>query len=99
MAQDFSRGFYNSKAWYDTRNAYFKYRSGLCESCLVKGLYRQGEIVHHKIPLTPENINNPLISLSWDNLELVCRECHEALHGKRERRRYEIDSFGNVFLK
>ena len=96
MAQSFSRGFYNSKTWQKTRNAYYKYRNGLCEECLAKGLYVEGEIVHHNIELTPDNINNPMYSLDWDNLELVCRECHERLHGAHERRRYKIDAFGNV---
>ena len=98
MAQDFSRRFYNSKAWYNTRNAYFKNRAGLCEVCLSNGLYNQGEIVHHKIELTPENIDNPKISLDWNNLQLVCRECHEKLHGAKQRRRYEIDAAGNVLV-
>lgn len=99
MAKEFAGGFYNSKAWNNTRNAYFKYRAGLCEECLSNGLYRQGEIVHHRIPLEPGNIDNPMITLSWDNLELLCRECHLKIHGKRGRRRFEIDSFGNVFSK
>lgn len=99
MAKDFAGGFYNTGAWYKTRNAYFKYRAGLCEECLSNGLYRQGEIVHHKIPLTPENIDNPMITLSWDNLELLCRECHLKIHGKKSRRRYKIDSFGNIFCE
>lgn len=98
MAKDFSRGFYNSKAWYKTRNEYFKSRGGLCEECLAKGIYTPGEIVHHKIPLTPDNINNPNYSLSWDNLEVVCRECHERLHGAKGKRRYTIDANGNVIV-
>lgn len=96
MAQSFSRGFYNSVNWKKTRRAYFKYRSGLCEECLARGLYVRGEIVHHKIELTPENINNPKISLDWSNLELVCRECHERIHDTGRNRRYQIDAFGNV---
>ena len=54
-----------------------------------------GEIVHHKIHLTPDNINNPAVSLNWDNLELVCRSCHMKLHGNKKR--YSVDAFGRVF--
>lgn len=99
MAQDFSRGFYNSKQWRRTRNAYYKYRNKLCEECLSKGLFRKGEIVHHKIELTPENINNPLVALDWNNLKLVCRECHEREHGAKQRRRYDIDGMGNIISR
>ena len=99
MAQDFSRGFYNSKLWYRTRNAYFKAKGGLCEECYRKGLINRGEIVHHKVPLTPSNIDNPLIALDFKNLELLCRECHETIHNTKPKRRYEVDEDGNVLTK
>ena len=99
MAQDFSKGFYNSKAWKETSKAYKEYRHHLCEECLSEGKYNQGEIVHHKIELTPQNINNPLISLDWNNLELVCRECHAIKHGAKAKRRYKIDATGNILIK
>ena len=79
MSKDFSRSFYNSGKWVKTRKAYFAYQYGLCEKCK-----RPGEIVHHKKPLTPRNINNVNITLSFDNLELLCRECHEAMHRPME---------------
>ena len=93
--KDYARTFYSSKAWKNCRNEYRKSVGGLCERCLAKGLIVPGEIVHHKIHLTPENINNPAVALSWDNLELVCRECHEAIHSARQRR-YKVDAFGRV---
>lgn len=39
-----------------------------------------GEIVHHKEPLMPKNINNPEITLGEGNLELLCRNCHALAH-------------------
>lgn len=39
--------------------------------------------MHHKIPLTPENIYNPEITLNWDNLELLCSSCHSIEHNKK----------------
>jgi 5-methylcytosine-specific restriction endonuclease McrA len=48
---------------------------GLCVRC-----GRPGEIVHHKIHLTPQNINDPSIALGEDNLELLCRDCHAIVH-------------------
>ena len=73
--REFAREFYQSAAWRKTREYIYKRDMGLCVRC-----GRPGEIVHHKIYLTPQNINNPNISLSEDNLELVCRECHAIEH-------------------
>lgn len=95
MAKDFSRAFYDSKAWKNIRNEYKKYRGGLCEVCWAKGIIKAGEIVHHKIELTPSNIDDPNIALGWDNLQLVCRECHAEIHDRRQIR-YKIDELGRV---
>ena len=92
--QDFAKEFYASKAWKDCRKAYRQYRKGLCERCLEKGIYKPGEIVHHKIHLTPFNIHDPDVALSFDNLMLVCRDCHAALH--KPERRFRVDDLGRV---
>ena len=63
----------------------------------MAGLYVPGEIVHHKIALTPDNINDPSVSLSWDNLELLCRDCHGKEHSGHKR--YCVDSFGRVTVR
>lgn len=62
---------------------------------MEKGLYRAGVIVHHKIHITPENINDPSVVLNWDNLQLVCRDCHAEIHG-RLNKRYKLDELGRV---
>ena len=80
MAKPFARKFYSSKAWQSCRNEYAKRRHYLCEDCLRRGIYRPGTIVHHKIELDPINIENPEIALSFNNLELLCRDCHAARH-------------------
>jgi hypothetical protein len=36
--------------------------------------------VHHKIYLNESNIDDPNITLSHDNLELVCHDCHNREH-------------------
>ena len=81
--------FYSSKMWQDCRNAYAKSKKNLCELCLAEGRLAYGEIVHHKKHLTPQNINDPSVTLSWDNLELVCRDCHAKIHGKDKRYRFD----------
>lgn len=76
MARDFSRKFYNSKEWKKCREA-FKQSTidQLCNRC-----DEPGDEVHHIIYLTPENINDPYITLGWDNLELLCQSCHSKEH-------------------
>lgn len=93
MAKEFAKKLYSSKTWQDTREAYAKSKGYLCENCLRHGLITTGEIVHHKEHLTPDNINNPEVTLNFDNLELLCRKCHGAHHSGR---RYSIDASGRV---
>ena len=90
----YAEAFYNSNAWKECRTAYKKSVGGLCERCLKNGLVVAGEIVHHKIHLTPANINDPAVTLNFKNLELVCRECHALEHSNG--RRYVVDAAGNV---
>ena len=98
MAKEFAKAFYSSKAWQECRNEYAKRRRYLCEDCLRRGIYKPGKIVHHKIEITPSNINDPNVTLSWDNLQAVCRECHAVQHGARARR-YKVDDMGRVKTK
>lgn len=95
MAKDFAKDFYNSPNWKATRKAYYTYRLGWCEECMKQGKYTRGEIVHHIEELTPENINDPAISLSFDNLKLVCRNCHAIEHGAHMHR-YIVDEEGRI---
>ena len=60
--KSFAKAFYKSKAWKECRAAYARRAGGLCERCLANGIYKAGEIVHHKIEITPENINDPTVT-------------------------------------
>ena len=95
--KEYAESFYKSTAWQNTRTAYAKSKGGLCENCLSKGIYKSGEIVHHKIHLTPDNISDPSVSLNWNNLELLCRDCHAFMHD-RKKRRYKLDEMGRVII-
>ena len=94
--------FYNSMAWKNTSRNYKQSVGGLCERCMAKGLVTPAEIVHHKIPLTDSNISDLNISLSWDNLQAVCRQCHaeahEEMYAARTKKRYRIDKAGRVVI-
>ena len=97
--QKYAETFYKSKAWNNCRKSYLKSVGGLCERCYKKGLFVPAKIVHHKTFLTPDNIDNPDITLNWDNLEAVCKPCHEDIHencGRRQQKRYSVDEFGKI---
>ena len=84
MAKEWAKSFYSSIKWQRVRDSYAKSQQYLCEIHKAAGDVVPGEIVHHKRELTPETINDPSVALSFDNLQLVCRDCHAALHnGKR----------------
>lgn len=87
--------FYKTETWKQCRNAYAASVGGLCELCYQKGRIAPGEIVHHKVHLSPSNMNDPEVTLNWDNLVLVCRECHGNEH-RKHKKRFKVDALGNV---
>lgn len=94
--KEYAVGFYKSQRWVKCRNAYIKSVGYLCEDCLKKGIVNAAEEVHHKIFITEKNINDPNITLNWDNLVALCRECHKARHKGLSERRFTIDEGGKV---
>ena len=59
--------------------------------------------MHHKIPLTDDNIKDLDMSLGWNNLQALCRKCHAEVHSELEAekkgKRYTIDSVGRIILR
>lgn len=99
MAKEFAKPFYNSKRWKLCREAYIKHRraidGGMCETCRD----RPGYIVHHKVELTPDNINDPDIALGFFNLKYDCHICHQKENCGDEAAgmtRYEFGPGGEV---
>ncbi len=96
--KDFAESFYLGKAWQACRQSYVDSRllidGGLCEECRED----LGYIVHHRTWLTPENIDNPDVSLDHSNLEYVCLKCHNRIHGHftTSGRRCVFDANGDV---
>lgn len=88
--------FYQSTVWKRCRNLYIQNRinidGGLCERCHKK----IGYIVHHKIYLTQLNIANPSISLSLENLEYLCHQCHDIEHLNANHLRVDFNADGDV---
>lgn len=102
MAKEYAKKFYKSKAWQDCRAGYISSVQGLCERCLSKGKLRPGKIVHHIEYITPGNIDDPFITLNWDNLEYVCQDCHNDEHHRTHstvREDVTFDDNGNLIPK
>lgn len=81
MAKEWAKAFYKSDKWLKCRAAYIAERinidGGLCEDCQKN----MGYIVHHIEKLTPENINDTEVTLNFDNLRFVCKDCHDKYPG------------------
>lgn len=87
--------FYTTQTWRKCRASFLKEKSGLCELCLSQGLIEPAVHVHHKKPITPDNLDNPEITLNHRNLMALCEEHHQEQHRKR---RWRCDPDGHVKL-
>ena len=87
--------FYTTVTWRKCRNSFLQDKGGLCELCLSKGLITPAVHVHHKIHITPDNLNDAAITLSHDNLMALCEECHQEQH---RTRRWRCDETGHIRL-
>ena len=105
MAQDWAVAFYHSPAWLRNRRAYMDrvldtpwglIPPGLCERCYSNGIMRPAKVVHHKVHLTPQNINDPSVTLAFDNFQRLCQDCHAFVHTGYEPPRYAFDANGDV---
>ncbi len=81
--------FYNSTAWRKLSAYYAASKGWICECCHNKNVDHNKPIYgqlhcHHKEELTEENINDPNVALNEDNLILLCRTCHNKIHGESE---------------
>ena len=109
MSYGVRRDFYNSKAWKTVRKNIWLKQNLLCARCgkpvyvdgiseyLTKDNRRIG-IVHHKVYLDNSNIYNDSITLDENNLEGICKECHELEHHQDVvvRNGYLFDEDGNL---
>ena len=90
MAQEWAKSFYTGKQWQKTQRAYMLSKCYVCERCGAVA-----EVVHHKKYLTAKNISDPNISLSFDNLEALCKDCHGKEHMLKHSLTY-FDDAGQI---
>lgn len=107
VARDFAVGFYRSKRWRSVQARYMALPVGtargtcpprMCERCFeLTGQLVPAEMVHHKVHIEPWNVDDPSVTLSFDNLMRVCRDCHAKLHyGEGYEQRVAFDEDGRV---
>ena len=70
--------FYRSTAWKQARQAVIDRALHRCEYC--SHFIHSQATIHHKQPITEDNMYDEDITLGMDNLMLVHHDCHAALH-------------------
>ena len=95
----YAEKLYKSREWQKVRNLYMTSAKWICERC-----GQPATICLHKKYVTQHNINNPEITLNMENLEALCRECHEKEHSRnklyaRQSTGIGFDEKGNIVKK
>lgn len=78
-----SAAFYRSPEWLAVREAVLVRDHGLCQRCLWEGRITPADTVHHIVELREDWSRR----LDPANLVSLCQACHNAVHGRRDRRR------------
>ena len=83
--------FYKSDEWKIARSMKIAAAAGRCEKCGAVGTE-----VHHIKHLTPDNIDDPSITINQDNVILLCNEGYNKEHHRFEgSKNCMFDSDGN----
>lgn len=87
--------FYRSKEWQSFREVVIAERTAadgfIYDEETGKPIIRKYDIIlHHKIFLTEENVNDRMISLNPDNIEIVSAATHNRIHNRLGYVRKEI---------
>ena len=99
MAREFSKAFYNSKEWEQTRNYILLRDHHECQMC-----GSPAEEVHHIKHLTPDNIGDVTITMNPANLVSLCKACHFEQHrgehgnGRKNEEAYPYKFDANGYL-
>lgn len=81
MALDPIHAFYCRKEWLRLAQDCKIKSNGVCARC--GKIFDINELrPHHKIELTLENIDDINVTLNPDNIEVICHECHNAIHNR-----------------
>lgn len=79
MQLDPIHAFYCRKDYLDLAQACKIKSGGVCAKC--GGVFDISELrPHHKVELTLDNIDDVNVTLNPDNIEVLCHDCHNAVH-------------------
>ena len=112
MSRSIDSSFYNSKVWKQVRLNVWRKQACICNRChrpvYVDGLSeyipkekRLKGIVHHKVYLNADNVNDFNYTLNEDNLEGICIDCHNEEHNSTSATKpgLTFDKEGNLIKK
>ncbi len=92
--------FYHTTQWMKCWAAFVALNHGKCQIC-----GKRGNLVNQWTHLNEENVDDPYISLNFDNLELLCRDCHNKIHADHDSGREDKPTLvefipdGNVIVR
>lgn len=75
---------YKSSRWLKVRKLVMQRDYGLCQRCRRRGIITRGDTVHHIIEARADLSR----FYALDNLECICRACHNKEHGDRSQPNY-----------
>ena len=75
---------YNTTTW--QRLSYMQ-QHPLCECCLKGGIIKSAKDIHHKVSFmsTDDKAERERLAFDSDNLQALCRECHNAIHNPKKK--------------
>lgn len=78
--------YYNSKGWKTLRQQKLLDQP-LCELCMVRGMTKPAQEVHHGIKFYDQLDDNmkKMLLLDYDNLVSVCKSCHKHIHYQQDQ--------------
>lgn len=83
---------YNTRRWAKLRDLKMM-ESPLCEMCLLEGVTKEVDEVHHRIPISYGKTEWEMREIAYDytNLVSLCERHHHEIHNRmrRERREWE----------
>ena len=87
--EPWQRAVYGSSGWDSVRELVWNRQHGMCRDCgralLLHGTKKDRMSVmevHHTVPLTPGNHDDPSVAFDADKLDGLCHDCHEKRHGR-----------------
>lgn len=92
IAENNLHAFYTSRLWINLREEVLREHKYECQHCKAKGFYTKATHVHHAqfVKKHPELALSKVYIFQgkeYKNLVPLCHNCHEEVHGYRQRER------------